>query len=154
MRPTISPKRVITHEFPYEEQEGGVYTPKAKIDIQSVEPGIKTDQFNGIIDTGSQITIISIEIIKKFKFPVAGKEEALETARSGEKIYAVPYWGKIRVSNPNIKNNKYHFIKMYACKRKYLQQDILLGMNFINKYEIKFSGKLKKTFIEEEIFLG
>ena len=88
-------------------------------------------------------------MIQELQLPVGGIEGTINTADIGEAIYVLPCWGQISFYDKNIES-KYKFIKIYFCQRNFLSQDILLGMNFINKYTITFSGKYKKLFVMEE----
>lgn len=88
-------------------------------------------------------------MIHELQLPVGGIEEQINTAGFGDAIYVLPCWGQISFYDENIES-KFNFIKIYSCQRNFLSQDVLLGMNFINKYTITFSGKYKKLFVTEE----
>ena len=139
----------IYYEFSYLQRNNDLYTPTATIQIKSFKTQ-KEEEYNAIIDTGSEITLISEEIIKQFDFSSISSEKKVQTATSEKGITVVPYWVRIRFKHLNKKDNLYYPIKIYCCSKKNLNQDILLGMDFIKNFEITFSGKNKKLLIIEE----
>ena len=144
----MNSEKSIKYEFSYEKKREEIYTPKAKVILKS-PANQNIVKCEGIVDTGSEITLISSELIQELQLPVGGIGEKINTAGLGEAIYVLPCWGQISFYDKNIES-KYKFIKIYSCQRNFLSQDILLGMNFINKYTITFSGKYKKLFVMEE----
>lgn len=142
------PKNVIEYEFAYEKHTKELYTPKATVVLKSPK-NQKEVRCEAIVDTGSQITLVSSELIKTLQLPIAGEKQIINTAGSGEFIYALPCWGQVSFYDQNIVS-QYNFVKIYSCQKQYLSQDILLGMNFINKYTIIFSGKEKKIIVKQE----
>lgn len=139
---------IIQYEFFYEKKTEEIYTPKATVSLKSFD-NRNIVKCEGIVDTGSDITLISSELIKKLEFPVLGEEGKINTVGVGESISVLPCWGRISFYDEKI-DSKYYVIKIHSCQRKFLSQDVLLGMNFINKYTITFSGKYKKLLVIEE----
>lgn len=144
----MNPEEELTYEFPYHRTSRELYTPKAEISLKSHDGEIE-EKYEGIVDTGSEITLISLEIVKKFKFIVAGEGVELKTVRKGEKEIVIPYYGQIGLSTQSKKEIQYRYTEIYSCQQESLQQEIILGMNFINEYEMTFSGKNKKLIIKD-----
>ena len=141
----------LIFEYPYEEKEE-LFTPVATIEIAQFESyGDKQETYKAIVDTGSEVTIISVEIAKKFDFPMTNSSQKIDFAGVSNGISTTPYFVRLRFKHHKFQENDFHAIKCYCCERKFLSQDIILGMNFLNKFEITFSGKYKKITIVENL---
>lgn len=140
-------KNAIFHKFSLLRKEKNIYTPEIEIKLKSFSEDIE-DCYTGIVDTGSEITLFSSEVIQKYNFPSTGTHRMLESAVCSNPIEILPCYGQIKVES-EAKGN-YKVIEIHSCNRKYLRQDILLGMNFITKYNIHIYGAEEKLIIEEE----
>ena len=137
----------IQYEFSYEKRQEEIYIPKATVIFKSFTSE-NSKICEGIVDTGSEVTLVASELIKELEYPSLGTE-IMNTAVIGESINIIPCWGLISFYADNVAT-KHQCIKLHSCKRQNLAQDVLLGMNFINKYEITFSGKEKKFYAKLE----
>lgn len=144
----------IIYNFSYH-KENDLYDPVATIEIESFDNKIKKE-FTTIIDTGSQITLIATEILKEFNFPSTSSDRRIEFAGTGAKVQSedtVVYYCRIRFQHNKIQNVKYQTCKVYSCSRKFLKQDMIIGMDFIKNFEVCFLGKKEKlsiTYLEDQ----
>ena len=80
---------------------------------------------------------------------MTGVSRKINFAGVGDGIAATSYYIRLRFKHSKFEKNPFHAMKCYCCARKLLNQNIILRMDFLNKFEITFSGKHKKVIIVE-----
>lgn len=138
----------VVYSFAYQ-KENDLYDPVVAIEIESFDNNVKKE-FSTIIDTGSQITLIATEILKEFNFPSTSSNRKIEFAGTGAKVQSedvVVYYCRIRFKHNKIQGVKYQTCKVYSCSRKFLKQDIIIGMDFLRNFEVCFLGKKEELSI-------
>lgn len=80
---------------------------------------------------------------------MTGVSRKINFAGVGNGISATLYYIRLRFEHHKFEDNPFQAMKCYCCARKLLNQDIILGMDFLSKFEITFSGKHKKVIIVE-----
>ncbi|NJR31593.1 MAG: retroviral-like aspartic protease [Chamaesiphon sp. CSU_1_12] len=88
-----------------------------------------------ILDTGSDVTIISYSIASKLLLKSIKRAEPLSFRGFGRKNIGVPY----RILG-SFNNKNYFSTKVFAIEDDVLNGEVIIGRNILNRYIITFNG--------------
>ena len=88
----------------------------------------------GILDTGSDVTVVPMSLVSNLKARSI-KAETSSFKLLGEIAVGVPFFVKLSFDNS-------HFIKskVFAVPDKVLNGEVIIGRNVLNRYVITFDG--------------
>ncbi len=103
---------------------------------------IKTE---GILDTGSDFTLVSPELINKLQPTSIGLHKSVQLQGIVDKaiVTGVPY-----IIGINIYNQVFDRVKVFCCANLDIGEYVLIGRNLLNRYRIIFDGCKRKIFLE------
>jgi Retroviral aspartyl protease len=96
---------------------------------------------NAILDTGSDCTLFPYSIISRIQPKPIGSLSKQSFRGLGTKISGIPY--RIGIG---FEENLIIKITVFACPDDVLQNEIIIGRNFLNQYRIEFNGP-KRIFL-------
>jgi hypothetical protein len=96
---------------------------------------------NAILDTGSDITLFPFSLISKVEAKSIGHNSVQPFRGLGTEIKGVPYRIGIGFEEKLIIK-----VKVFACPDHQLENEIIIGRNFLNRYQIEFNGPAR-TFL-------
>lgn len=96
---------------------------------------------NAILDTGSDCTLFPYSIISRIQ-PISLGSSSKQSFRGlGTQIAGVPYRVGI-----GFEEHLLIKVKVFACPDHVLEDEIIIGRNFLNRYRIEFDGP-KRVFL-------
>ena len=89
---------------------------------------------DAFIDTGSDITLIPLEVISQVEAKVIGISENLGGMGGGD-IKGIPCYVGLRIDG-----NLLPLIRVYGCPREDVKDMVIIGRDVLNQYCIQFDG--------------
>ncbi len=89
-----------------------------------------------ILDTGSDISVISFGIISKLQLKPVSNQKYVPFRGLGGEIQGIPYRIKLSFDNQN-----YFNAKVIAVPDDVLNGEVIIGRNILNRYCITFDGR-------------
>lgn len=131
------------HEYSYIKLGNISPIPIVRISINNSRNN-KYLQHDAILDTGSDVTLIPISIISKLNPPKIGRVKITKKPQGlgGREIGILPHRIKLGFSDRTLIN-----VKVWSCSDRNLEGCIILGRNFLNRYEITFDGIKSKLIV-------
>jgi hypothetical protein len=93
----------------------------------------------GILDTGSDVTVVSMSLVSSLKARSI-KATASPFKLLGEIVSGVPFFMKLSFDNSTFIKSK-----VFAVPDRVLNGEVIIGRNVLNRYVITFDG-LEKIF--------
>jgi Retroviral aspartyl protease len=122
--------------FPYTKVEGRSSIPILNIYLHNpINHQLSTNFDFAILDTGSDITIISYEIVSKLQLRPIGSQKYTSFRGLGRETQGIPY-----LINLSFDNRDYISSKVIAVPDDILQGEAIIGRNILNRYAITFNG--------------
>ena len=122
----------LIYRFPYKEISKNPKVPKAPIvdlKLKGTKPPFQeTGKCLGLIDTGSDITLVPITIISNLGVVRSGRSQPSEypTGLGGVKIAYTAYWLKI-----SFNDNNFYGVRVWDAVGD-TQELVIIGRNFLN----------------------
>lgn len=96
----------------------------------------KTVTSNAFLDTGSDCTLIPLNILSKIEAKLASGLANIQILGVGGRTVTVyPYYVKILIAQKSIP-----LVKVYGCSPQDTNEIIILGRDIINRLRIQFDG--------------
>ena len=122
--------------FPYTKVEGRSSIPISNIYLQNpLDSRLSTNFDFAILDTGSDITIVSYEIVSKLQLRPIDSQKSISFRGLGRETQGIPY--RIKLSFDDL---DYISSKVIAVPDDILQGETIIGRNVLNRYAITFDG--------------
>jgi hypothetical protein len=122
--------------FPYTKVEGRSSIPILNIYLQNPLDSKLSMNFDfAILDTGSDITIISYEIISKLQLRPIDSQKSIPFRGLGRETQGIPY-----LINLSFDDRDYIRSKVIAVPEDILQGEAIIGRNILNRHCITFDG--------------
>ena len=131
------------HEYSYTKLDNISPIPIVRISINNLRNN-KYLQHDAILDTGSDVTLIPLSIIGKLNPPTIGRGKIIKKPQGlgGREIGILPHRIKLGFSNRSLIN-----VKAWSAVDRDLENCIILGRNFLNRYKITFDGINNKLIV-------
>lgn len=128
-------------EYSYTKLNDNSPIPIVRVSINNLRNN-KYFQHDAILDTGSDVTLVSISIISKLEPPRIGRVKIKPKGLGGKEIGIAPH----RI-NLGFTESEVIKVKVWSCVDRDLEEFIILGRNFLNRYKITFDGINNKFII-------
>jgi hypothetical protein len=89
----------------------------------------------GILDTGSDLTIVSFGIISQLQATATDKQKAIPFRGLGRSTQGIPY--RVGMS---FDGTAFFGVKVIAIPDDVLSGEVIIGRNILNRYAIEFDG--------------
>ena len=123
-------------EFPYTKLNDISPIPALSIYLQNPKISDLSTVFDcTILDTGSDLTIISYGIVSKLQLRPIDSEKSVVFRGLGQKSEGIPF--RIRIS---FNRDNYITTRVIAVPDDVLNDEIIIGRNILNRYLITFNG--------------
>ncbi|WP_310489049.1 hypothetical protein [Chamaesiphon sp. VAR_69_metabat_338] len=123
--------------FSYTRVEGISPIPILNIYLQNpLDPELSMDFDFAILDTGSDITIISYEIVSKLQLRQIDNQKSIPFRGLGRETLGIPY-----LINLSFDDRDYARSKVFAVPEDILQGEAIIGRNILNRHCITFDGR-------------
>jgi hypothetical protein len=123
-------------DFQYTLVEGKAAIPIVKLYFQNPgNPSFSASTDFAVVDTGSDVTIVSYTIISKLQVRSLVDTQTIKIKGFGRESVGVPYLVKVGFSNNNC-----IYSKVFAVADDVLDDQVILGRDILNLYVINFNG--------------
>lgn len=123
--------------FSYTKVKGRSAIPVVNLYLQNLDnPLLCATSDCAILDTGSDVTLVSFSIISKLQAKLIQKKKLIPFRGLGREIEGIPY--RIRVS---FDNNEYFSALVLAVADLELDGETIIGRNILNRYLITLDGR-------------
>lgn len=131
------------YEYNYTNPENVPPIPIVKISINNLKNN-KYLQYDAILDTGSDVTLIPASIISKLNPPKIGRGKIIKKPQGlgGIEIGILPHRIQLGFNEHTLIR-----VKAWSCWDNSLDGFIILGRNFLNRYKITFNGIDRKLTV-------
>lgn len=124
-------------EFPYTKVNGISPIPIITTYFRNLsEPSIITTCDCGILDTGSDLTIVSYTIISNLQATAIDRRQSISFRGLGRSSQGIAYRVGMSFDGMN-----FFGAKVIAVPDDVLNNEIIIGRNILNRYEINFDGR-------------
>jgi Aspartyl protease len=131
----------MPNNFPYTKVDGISPIPVVNICFQNPINSELSMIFDcAILDTGSDITIISYEVVSKLQLRPISSQQSIPFRGLGRETQGIPYRIKLRFDDRD-----YIGSKVIAVPDDILNGEAIIGRNILNRYIITFNGP-KRVF--------
>jgi hypothetical protein len=131
----------MLNNFPYTEVEGISPIPILNIYLQNpIDSELSINFDFAILDTGSDLTIISYGIVSKLQLKQIGSQQSIPFRGLGREAQGIPYRINLRFDDRD-----YIGSKVIAVPDDILNGEAIIGRNILNRYIITFNGP-KRVF--------
>jgi hypothetical protein len=123
-------------DFSYTKIEGGSPIPIVRLYFTNPKNSLLIDSNDlGIVDTGSDITVISYTIISKLQLRPLQVKKDFVFRGLGQINTGIPYLIKISFDNKNFID-----AKVIAVPDDILNGEVIIGRNILNRFVMTFDG--------------
>jgi Aspartyl protease len=124
-------------KFSYTKVEGVSPIPFVNIYLQNpLDSKLSTIFDCAILDTGSDLTVISYDIVSKLQLKPIDSQKSIPFRGLGREAQGIPY--RIKLS---FDDRDYISSKVIAVPDDILQGEAIIGRNILNRYCITFDGR-------------
>jgi hypothetical protein len=100
-----------------------------------INPSIITTCNCGILDTGSDLTIVSYTVISKLQATAIDRQQSISFRGLGRSSQGIAYRVGMSFDGEN-----FFRAKVIAVPDDVLNDEIIIGRNILNRYEVTFDG--------------
>jgi hypothetical protein len=123
-------------EFHYTKIDGSSPIPIVKAYLQNpINHLLSTTSDFAILDTGSDITIVSYEIVAKLQLRLIDSQKSIPFRGLGKEAEGIPF--RLELS---FDNQSYIRSRAIAVPNAILNGEVIIGRNILNRYLITFNG--------------
>jgi hypothetical protein len=123
-------------DFSYTKVAGGSPIPIVRLYFRNPNDNLLIDtNDSGIIDTGSDITVVSYTVVSKLQLRPLQMRKDFVFRGLGRVSVGIPYLIKTSFDNENFID-----AKVIAIPDDILNGEVLIGRNILNRYVITFDG--------------
>jgi hypothetical protein len=124
-------------DFPYTKVQGISPIPIVTTFFRNLSnPSIATTCNCGILDTGSDLTIVSYSIISQLQATAIDRQQSISFRGLGRSSQGIAY--RIGMSFDRI---EFFRAKVIAVPDDVLNGEVIIGRNILNRYAINFDGR-------------
>jgi hypothetical protein len=124
-------------DFPYTKVQGISPIPIITTFFNNLSnPSIVTTSDCGILDTGSDLTIVSYSVISQLQATAIDRQQSISFRGLGRSSQGIAY--RIGMSFDRI---EFFRAKVIAVPDDVLNGEVIIGRNILNRYAINFDGR-------------